>query len=67
MDVDAFNLAAVTRVSGLSESEVLAEFHTVRETLVAFVKDLSGAELANPKINRQLVIEIIEHLHEHEG
>jgi hypothetical protein len=67
MDVDAFNLAAVTRVSGLSESEVLADFNTARETLVAFVNTLSDFEIANPKINRQLVIEIIEHLHEHEG
>jgi hypothetical protein len=67
MDVDAFNLEAVTRVSGQSEAEVLADFNTARETLVAFVNSLSDAELANPKINRQLVIEIIEHLHEHEG
>jgi len=66
MDVDAFNLEAVTRVSALSESEVLADFNTARETLVAFVNGLSDAELANPKINRQLVIEVIEHLHEHE-
>jgi hypothetical protein len=67
MDVDAFNLAAVTRVTGQSEADVLADFHMAREALVAFVNGLSDAELANPKINRQLVIEIIEHLHEHEG
>ena len=67
MDVDAFNLAVVTRVSGLSEAEVVADFNTARENLVAFVNGLSDAELANPKINRQLYIEVIEHLHEHEG
>ena len=67
MDVDAFNLEAVTRVSELPDSEVLADFNTARETLLAFVRGLSDSELANPKINRQLYIEVIEHLHEHEG
>lgn len=67
MDVDAFNLAEVTRVRGWSEAKVLADFNMARETLVAFVNGLSDAEIANPKINRQLYIEIIEHLHEHEG
>lgn len=67
MDVDAFNAEAVARARALSEAEVLAHFNYTRETLLAFVRDLSDAELANPKINRQLVIEVIEHLHEHEG
>lgn len=67
MDVNAFNLEAVTRVSGLSEAHVLADFNTARETLVAFVNGLSDAEITNPKINRQLYIEVIEHLHDHEG
>lgn len=67
MDVDAFNLATVTRVSGLPKADALAEFNTGRENLVEFVNSLSDTEIANPKINRQLKIEVIEHLHEHEG
>ncbi len=65
MDVDAFNLEAVTRVSEQSEADVLADFNTARETLIAFVHSLSDAELANPKINRQLYIEVIDHYNEH--
>ena len=66
MDVDAFNRAVIDRVRGTSESDVRAEFESVRAHLIMFVTALSAADLANPKINRQLQIEIINHLAEHQ-
>ena len=66
MDVDAFNQAVIDRVSGLSETVVIAEFKAARQELLDFVNNLSDADLANPKINLQLLIEVIEHLEEHQ-
>ena len=66
MDVDAFNKAAIARVEAIAEEEVLTDFERTRYSMLDLVASLSDAELANPKINRQLLIEIIEHLHEHE-
>ncbi|MCK7476113.1 MAG: hypothetical protein MZV49_27445 [Rhodopseudomonas palustris] len=66
MDVDAFNQAAIDGVSGLSDAVVIAELKAARQELVDFVNNLTDADLANPKINLQLLIEIIEHLEEHQ-
>ena len=66
MDVDAFNNAIIARVKGIPAADVLADFETTRRQMLDLVAGLSDAELANPKINRQLLIEIVEHLHEHE-
>ena len=46
---------------------MIAEFKAARQELLDFVNNLSDADLANPKINLQLLIEVIEHLEEHEG
>lgn len=66
MDVDAFNQAVIAKVSVVSDADVRAEFETVRTELLGFVCALSGADLANSRINRQLQIEVIEHLREHQ-
>lgn len=66
MDVDAFNQAAIDRVSGLSDAVVIAEFKAAQRELADFVNNLSDADVANPKINRQLKIEVIDHLEEHQ-
>ncbi len=66
MDVDAFNSAVIQRVKQLSDEEARAEFEVVRVKFIDFVNGLSDADLDNPKINRQLQIEIINHLAEHQ-
>lgn len=66
MDVDAFNQAVIDSVSGLSDAVVIAEFKAASQELLDFVNNLSDADLANPKINLQLLIEVIEHLEEHQ-
>lgn len=66
MNVDAFNNAVIARVEGIPAAEVLTDFETVRRQMFDLVSSLSDAELANPKVNRQLLIEVVEHFHEHE-
>jgi hypothetical protein len=66
MDVDAFNNAIIARVDGTPDVEVLADFETARCQMLDLIASLSDADLANPKINLQLLIEVVEHLHEHE-
>ena len=53
-------------MSGVPAAEVRAEFDTVRAGFLEFVHNLSDADFANPKINRQLQIEVIDHLAEHQ-
>jgi len=66
MDVDDFNNAVIARAEGMPDAEVLKDFETARRQMLDLVASLSDTDLANPKINRQLLIEIIEHLREHE-
>ena len=66
MDVDAFNNAVIAKVEGIPAAEVLADFEKTRRQMLDLVASLSDADLATPKINRQLLIEVVEHLHEHE-
>jgi hypothetical protein len=66
MDVDAFNNAIIASVEGIPSAEVLADFQTARRQMLDLISSLSDTDLANPKINLQLLIEVVEHLHEHE-
>jgi hypothetical protein len=66
IDVDEFNQAAIARVRGVDDTKIRAEFESVRKEMIRFVNTLSDTALANPKINRQLQIEVIEHLSEHQ-
>ncbi len=65
MDVDAFNNAIIARVQALSDAEVFTDFESARQQMLDLVASLSDADLANPKINLQLLIEVVEHLEEH--
>ena len=64
-DVDRFNLEAVDRFHCLEESDVIQLFDTRRKAWIAWIHKMPEADLQNGKINRQLDIEIIEHLKEH--
>lgn len=66
MDVDGFNNAIIARVQALSDAEVYADFEVTRRQMLDLVASLSDADLANPKINLQLLIEVVEHLEEHQ-
>jgi hypothetical protein len=67
LDVDAFNNPVIQKVRETPDADVRVNFETVRAELIRFVKELSDTEVANPKINRQLRIEVVDHLREHEG
>ena len=66
MDVDAFNNAIIARVQAQSDAEIFADFEVTRRQMLDLVTSLSDADLANPKINLQLLIEVVEHLEEHQ-
>lgn len=66
MDVDAFNNAVIATVEGIPAAEVLADFETTRRQMLDLVASLSDTDLADPKINLQLLIEVVEHLEEHQ-
>ena len=66
MDVDAFNARVIRNSRAQPEETVIAEFTAARRELIEFISALSEHDLANEKIARQLRIEIIEHLEEHQ-
>jgi hypothetical protein len=66
MDVDAFNNAIIARVQAQYDAEIFADFEVARLKMLDLVASLSDADLANPKINLQLLIEVVEHLEEHQ-
>lgn len=65
-NVDEFNALAVQSVQGQDESEVLRAFETARRDMVALVESLPEQALQVEKINRQLQMDIVGHLEEHE-
>jgi hypothetical protein len=65
IDVASFNAEVIQSARNRSEVEVRAEFEQVRQELLVFLETLSDEDLANPRINRQLQIELIDHLAEH--
>lgn len=66
MDVDAFNNAVIARMEGVSLQDVLNDFESARRQMLDLVAILSDTDLTDPKINLQLLIEVVEHLEEHQ-
>ncbi len=66
VDVDAFNAAAVADVINQPEAAVINTFETTRLQLVDLIQSLSDADLQNPKIIRQIEMEVLGHYKEHQ-
>jgi hypothetical protein len=65
VNVDVYNAAAVKSVKDRSEEAVIDSFETTRLQFIELAQMLSDADLKNPKITRQLEMEIIGHYQEH--
>ena len=65
-DVDEFNAAAVAGAINLTEAEVLQKFEETRLKFIDCVNHLSEEDFHNPNIIRQLDIELVGHLQEHQ-
>jgi hypothetical protein len=65
-DVDEFNAAAVAGAKDLTEAEVLQKFEETRLKFIDCVNHLSEENFRNPNIIRQLDIELVGHLEEHQ-
>lgn len=65
VEVDGFNAAVVKYARNLSEARSIQAFDASREELIDLISRLSDDELSEPRIARQLEIEIVSHLAEH--
>jgi hypothetical protein len=65
IDVDVYNARAVEKVAGRGESEVIADFESMRRKFVDCVGALGDADLQDGRIAKQLEMELLGHYEEH--
>jgi hypothetical protein len=65
IDVDAFNAAAVAGAAGRSDTLLQAEFEAARQGFAAFIQALPEAALDDPRVQRQIDMELFGHYGEH--
>ncbi len=65
-DVDAFNAQAVERFHNLGDPAVIKSFEDTRKALLNFVVSLPNDAFQNKKIIKQLDMEVVGHLKDHD-
>lgn len=65
-DVDAFNARVVAEYRLLEEVATIQSFEYMRQAYVDFVTNLPETAFENPKIVKQLYIEVVEHWQDHQ-
>lgn len=66
VNVDEYNTRVVESVKDRSEASVIDSFETVRLQFIELVESLTDQDIQNPRINRQLEMEITGHYQEHQ-
>jgi hypothetical protein len=65
VNVDAFNAAAVAQAADCSDAQILADFEAARQGFGAFIQSLPESALADPRVQKQIEMELFGHYGEH--
>jgi len=65
VDVDKFNAEAVAKARGKSGDEILLAFEAARQRFCGLVLELETEKPIDPRISRQIDMELIAHYQEH--
>ncbi|HNR03197.1 MAG TPA: DinB family protein [Anaerolineaceae bacterium] len=65
VNVDAFNAAAVADAQDKSEEQVVRLFEETQKNFIELINSLSEDNFRDPRITRQLEMELVGHLAEH--